>query len=323
MIEKDLKVLEQYNLQIEKTYRGRGSYLCESKGKIYLLKEYHVSEEKAAVIAEIVDSLRENPMLLADNFVKNKEDKYISRDRDNVGFVLKEWCNAKECDIKNEEEIVRIVEQLARLHTQLRKKEKVVFTNEAKTCVGEFEKRIKEMKKIRNYIMKKKSKTDFELLYINCFNGYMSLAEKAFEGIKLLEDREPCLCHGDFTQHNALISDKGVYIVNFDKAHYGSQIEDLYLFMRKILEKYEWEIRIGEKLLEGYESIKSLSENDKKELYFRFMFPEKFWKISNHYYNSRKVWGVERNLQKLDKLNSQMTKRQEFLDRINSYLCIV
>ena len=148
MNEKDLKVLEQYSLNIDKTYRGRGSYLCESNGKVYLLKEYHVSEEKAAVIAEIVDSLREDVSLLADNFVKNKEGNYISRDRDNVGFILKEWCSAKECDLKNTEELMLIVKQLARLHIQLRKKEKVTFISDAKTCLAEFDKRIKEMKKM-------------------------------------------------------------------------------------------------------------------------------------------------------------------------------
>lgn len=65
------------------------------------------------------------------------------------------------------------------------------------------------------------------------------------------------LCHGDFTQHNALIGENGIYIVNFEKCHYGSQMEDLYLFMRKILEKHEWNIEIGKKMLNALYSGKT------------------------------------------------------------------
>ena len=84
-------------------------------------------------------------------------------------------------------------------------------------------------------------------------------------------------------------------------------------FMRKILEKHEWDIEIGKKMLNAYIQEKPLDNNQKQELYLRFLFPEKFWKISNHYYNSRKVWGIERNKGKLNKLNEQMDIKQKFV----------
>ena len=41
------------------------------------------------------------------------------------------------------------------------------------------------------------------------------------------------------------------------------------------------------------------SNNNLTELYYRLAYPEKFWKIVNFYYNSRKVWIPEKNSEKL------------------------
>lgn len=313
MNEKDLKILEKYELQTDKIYRGRGSYICESAGKTYLLKEYPVSEEKAAAIAVVLDYLNSKDAGFPDVFVKNTDENYISRDRDNYGFLLKQWCKGQECDVRNENNIILAMKKLALMHNILREQEKVDFIYKPLSCADEFQKRINEMKKIRNYITKKKSKTDFELKYMKCFPEYLSLANEALKEVLKMPELPFYICHGDFNQHNVLFDNDEVYIVNFDKCHYGSQVEDIYLFMRKILEKYDWDIDIAEKMLSSYEANRRLDCKEKKELYLRFAFPEKFWKISNHYYNSRKVLGVEKNQKKMDKIIEQTQLKEHFL----------
>ena len=44
-------------------------------------------------------------------------------------------------------------------------------------------------------------------------------------------------------------------------------------------------------------------------------FPEKFWKISNHYYNSNKAWVSGRDIEKLEKVIEQEAKRLTFLEK--------
>lgn len=318
MNEKDLKILEKYDLIIDKIYRGRGSYMCESSGKIYLLKEYPVSEEKAANIGEVMEYLNVKDDSFADVFVKNSDGNYISRDRDNYGFLLKMWCKGQECDVKDIEQITLALSKLAELHNLLRDKDKVEFVYKPLSCAQEFEKRIKELKKIKNYITKKKSKTEFELKYINCFEQYITAAAAALDEAGKMSGNKFYLCHGDFNHHNVLFDNDKVCIVNFDKCHYGSQIEDLYLFLRKILEKYDWDIDLADKMLNAYEGKRKLGEDEKKELYLRFAFPEKFWKISNHYYNSRKVLGIEKNQKKMDRLIEQAQTKQNFLKYLHN-----
>ncbi len=55
------------------------------------------------------------------------------------------------------------------------------------------------------------------------------------------------LVHGAFNYHNVIISFGNVAITNFDKCRIDCQICDLYQFMRKILEKYNWSIEVAYK----------------------------------------------------------------------------
>ena len=52
------------------------------------------------------------------------------------------------------------------------------------------------------------------------------------------------------------------------------------------------------------------------QLYYRFAYPEKFWKIVNFYYNSGKAWIPGRNMEKLEKLFAQDKEKQDFLEAI-------
>lgn len=314
MNEKDLKILEKYDIEFEKTARGRGSYICESRGITYLLKEYSASEEKASAIGRIKDYLYEKDKDFPDRFIKNSEGKYISKDKDETGFLLKQWCKGRECDVTDIYNIECALNKLAVLHNLLAMADETELNSEPVKCSLEFEKRIRELKKIRNYILKKNKKTEFELSYINCFDEFIGVAENVAGMAQKIDTEKFQICHGDFNHHNIIFDDKKVYIVNFDKCHYGSQVEDLYLFMRKILEKYDWDISLFLKMKDAYESERKLSTDEMQELYLRFVFPEKFWKISNHYYNAKKVWGIEKNKKKMDKLIAQTQLKQQFLN---------
>ena len=125
------------------------------------------------------------------------------------------------------------------------------------------------------------------------------------------------ICHGDFNHHNVLFSREGVSIVNYEKALYDVQISDLSNFMRKIMEKHNWNLGLGMDMLDSYEKRRALTDAELKQLYIRLAFPEKFWKISNHYYNTSKAWVCGRNLEKLSKVVEQKEAKDRFLQIIS------
>ena len=60
---------------------------------------------------------------------------------------------------------------------------------------------------------------------------------------------------------------------------------------------------------------KMLTAGDFVQLYYRFAYPEKFWKIANFYYNSGKVWIPGRNMEKLEKLVDLRRAKNAFLEQ--------
>ena len=126
-------------------------------------------------------------------------------------------------------------------------------------------------------------------------------------------------CHGEYIHHNIILNKQGLYIINFEKFLADTRIRDLYQFMRKVLEKNNWEERTGLLLLNSYEEISPLLLEEKKNLYFRLAYPEKFWKIANYYYNSNKVLISDKNIDKLKTLVNQNEAKERFLKQLERY----
>ena len=55
------------------------------------------------------------------------------------------------------------------------------------------------------------------------------------------------MLHGNFTHHSVLLLDTDrLAVTGFDKAVAGIQIQDFYLLFRKIMEKWDWDVSLGD-----------------------------------------------------------------------------
>ena len=95
---------------------------------------------------------------------------------------------------------------------------------------------------------------------------------------------------------------------------------DLANFLRKMMEKNSWDRKLGMRLLEVYDKKRELSAYERKLVYVLLLFPEKFWKISNHYSNSHKAWVSERNIEKMNRMIAVEPARTDFLENLFSLL---
>ena len=68
-------------------------------------------------------------------------------------------------------------------------------------------------------------------------SAYKKLRQRALE--------EGHFCHGEYTHHNILVNGSRMAVINFEKCSINVQINDLYHFMRKILEKQNYDFRFG------------------------------------------------------------------------------
>ena len=105
MNERDLAVLEQYELTVGETYRGRGFYVCVTDRGKKLLQEYHGSEKKAQLQQRLLQQIADGGYPNVDIPVTNAEGAVVTRDKDGSCFILKNWMDGKECDVCRQDEL--------------------------------------------------------------------------------------------------------------------------------------------------------------------------------------------------------------------------
>ena len=57
--------------------------------------------------------------------------------------------------------------------------------------------------------------------------------------------------------------------MNFEKFHRDIQVEDLYYFLRKVMEKSGWKLRLGDGMLNAYSAIHPLTRSETEYLKIR------------------------------------------------------
>ena len=320
MNDKYEEVLKQYALQVRGVRRGRGAWIYETDQGMKSLKEYQGTLKRLEFEDQVLCQLQGFTGLKTDQYIRNREGSLVSTSEDGTRFVLKDWYGDRECSLKDGKEVCEALSSIARLHERLRKIEVLKEWNMGsilpRLAVEDMERHNRELKRARGFIRGKRKKSDFELCVMKSFNAFFEQASEAAQGIAGLwkSGEEPrLLCHGDLDQHHVLMGSGYVAVIEYNRMHLGLQMEDLYRFMRKAMEKHGWSLSLGMDMLNAYEKVLPLGEKERKCLYYLFLYPEKYWKQINYYFNENKAWIPARNMDKIIGLEAQEESRRGFL----------
>lgn len=314
------QVLEKYELEVKAVFKGRESYICDTDHGQKLLKEYRGSIERAEFLMGMLEHLKGQGMCV-ETVTCTKEGLPIAVAEDETKYILYDAWLGAECDTKKREEMITAVEKLAELHniaaTYPQEIPEFVKVNQNALLVL-YEKHNRELNKVKNYIRAKKKKNEFEMLFARQYEHYMqkaNLVTAQLRGMQL-DSEIVGFCHGDYNQHNVIFSGRETAIVHFDSFAYQIRVSDLANFIRKMMEKHNWNTGLGIDFIRAYDKVRKLSAQELRYLYLYMAYPEKFWKIANHYYNAHKAWISGRNIEKLEKFIEQENAREEFLEML-------
>ncbi len=336
------EVLQRYEFRIFNICRTRGAYVLETDQGLKLLCAFEGSDNRL----EFEDSIKQQINACGydnlDLFVRNSQGTVITTNSVGEKFFIKEWFNGEECSLKKEDKVLLAVKNLAKLHSimdhmQLTPEQKQSYAQD--NMMTTLEKRTRELKRVKSYIRERKQKSEFEVYYLSVCENFYKDALRAIEILREIPYQElltqaldqGMVCHGSYTYHNifilnqpandilckaAQISEEDfVATTNFEKAECGLQIMDLYYFIRKAMEKNDWNLELGLKIVDQYKNEHGLSQQELKFLYVLLLYPEKFWKITNYYYNNKKSWIPQKNVQKLQIIGNQVEGKKKFLER--------
>lgn len=368
MNEKSEKVLEQYDISINRVVRGRGGLILGTDKGCKLFLPCGKSDKFYEREDRITRALKERGFINTDTYMRNLDGELISEDADGRKYVLKDWFDARESDVKSLEDMSEALRTMASMHKVLKEvgielKQREIKeeagelsrskNDEADGCLGltdgaggegmalkpeltacgfagqtglrdTYERHTRELKKAYNYLRTKKGKQHFEQMAYKNIEEFYQEASQAVTLLNnpMLDERllkaaaDNELCHGSFNYHNVFLDNKNSYVTNFDRCRNECQVWDLYQFIRKVMEKHDWESSVFYRLVDEYDRVSSICENDFYILVVLLSYPEKFWKIINQYLNANKSWIPDKNVDKLQKVIWQNQRRRELIDKI-------
>ena len=334
MNDRAVSLLDQYEIEVKGTRKGRGAILCDTDRGTLIFKEYGGHPDHLKVQDRLLKTIAAKGLLEVEELIPAREGELFVKDGDGTLYILKTYREGRECNVRETEECSAAARLLAKLHlsTQdgLLPEWKPAEGEEVRDCeanlpafsiAAEYEKRNRELRRIRKFLLGRSQKTWFEISLLGCFDGFYEQAREVrddWESYRALAQGEPlkAYCHGDYQHHNVILDQRDWVPINFERCIKDDPVRDLQLFLRKLLEKNNWSVALGERLLREYERIRPLSAVSRIDLYYRLSYPEKFWKIANFYYNSAKAWIPGKNLEKLEKLIAQEAEKKHFLENV-------
>lgn len=328
MNEKALSVIGQYGLEVRKSVRTRGGIAVLTDDGYKLLYECTRSDSYYERENMITEGIKRTGFEYIDTYVMTAEGTLFSQDAQGRKYILKDWFDAQECDIRNETHVAMAAGTLAVLHEHMMNMDKCEHElkyNNATDMRMKFDKHTKEMRMVGNYLKGKKNKNEFEMLMRR---SLMTFHEEALIAAQELEEMDYGsriekartsyeMCHGSYNYHNVLFTDRGCAVTGFEHCCVDCQINDLYQFMRKLLEKNGWDARAGHSVIEAYSEVRPVSDDDMKLLRINFLYPEKFWKVINFYNNSNKSWIPRKSIEKLEGVLAQNDARKAFIETLH------
>lgn len=321
MVDQALSVLEQYDLDVKAVRKGRGNWIVNCREGEFVLKEYGGGENRARLQSQITTQIRETTGVLVQEIVPNKEGNLLSKDGEENTYTIQTYMEGRECNIKEEKECESAVRTLACMHKGM------VFTKKdwevnSYSLQKEFAKRNAELRRLRRYLKEKHRKNVFERFLSNSLPLFLEQAMEVEEDWECYESRcrkeqgEVTFCHGDYQHHNVWMNGNERMILQFEKFVPDLPCRDLYLFLRKLMEKYDWDVDMGKRILETYGNERQISLVEQISLMYRFEYPEKFWKIANYYFNGKKSFVPEKSMEKLEKVLEQEAAKKRFVKAV-------
>ena len=319
-----LDVLQNYGGEEWEVRRGRGAWICGCPEGVKLLKEYRGSLKRLEFEETVLKELKDQGISQVDQYIRNQDGELITTGEDGTKYILKDWFGDRSCNLQPWRAVLSAITGFDRLPRVFRaicwRGEWNLGSMQPPGLCAEMRRHSREMKRVRTFISNKRKKSEFELCVMQDFAEFYEQALMAQKGLELLESGQEegqlFLCHGDLNQHHLLMGEGGIAVIEFNQMHRGKQMADLYHFMRKVMEKHGWGEGLGLAMMENYDKVLPIDGKDRECLYYLFLYPEKYWKQLNYYYNANKAWTPAKNVEKLQKLKEQQEARNRFMSQI-------
>jgi len=324
----DKEIMNKFDISIKSITPYRDTHiLLTSRGR-KLLKRSNLPSERIAFVHAVKEYLFDNNFNTLDRYLCSTDNLPFFEFENNI-YTISDSIEGKECNFDDSRDISNASKLLASLHRTsngFKKPENCIPRDELGKLPIYFEKRLEDIKRLRNIAKKEGSKFDY--LYLKYFDYFHKLAETGLNQLKasnynqLIETarQSGVLCHHDFTYHNIICNENKAFVINFDYCCFEIGIYDLANFLRRKMRKCRWSHDEAKLILDKYLSVNSLTKDEIEVLKIILIFPQKFWRVANKYYNSKRSWSEKSYLSKLQEVIEEIEHHKKFMDKFDNLI---
>ncbi len=324
---REFEIERQFDIKIEIIKANKGVYYLKTNKGERCLKRINYGPQKLLFVYGAKEHLIKNGFGDLDRYYLNVNDEPYALVNEDL-YTLSEWLEGRECDFRNIYEVKIAAKTLACMH-EASKGYDPPENSKLKSDLGRWphlmEKRTKSLDKMKDIIRKKNIKNDFDMIYLKSVEFYRELGKQALQTLKesnyyelcMIAEEEKTFCHHDFTYHNIIIdSNEKPHIIDFDYCKREVRTFDISNFMIKVLKRVDWNIDFAKAIIESYNSVSKLRDDEYKVLFAYLQFPQRYWRLANRYYYNEVNWGQNTFT---NKLSSIIEEKDKFLSFLNEF----
>ena len=303
----------------------RAGYILETNAGKKYIKACQYSKERVLFIHAAKNHLLSHNFTQIDPYcLTTAKQPYLETD-DGI-YTMVNLVEGRECEFDDDRDVIRATEALAHMHKAGRgflPGNGGLVPNSLGKLPGCLKKRLEDIRKLRRKA--EKERNGFDYLFIEHFDDFYTIGEKSLETLfssrynKLVEAtlREGMICHHDYSYQNILIRGDKTAIINFDYCNLELKIYDIVNILRRRMRKCNWDIRKARLILDTYRNIEPLEPDEMKVMKSMLLFPQKFWRVINRYYNSKRCWAQKNFTQMLEEVIAEKNYHMQFMEEFD------
>ncbi|MFL0250555.1 CotS family spore coat protein [Clostridium neuense] len=322
---REFEIERQFDIKIESIKPNKGVYFLKTNEGSKCLKKINYGVQKLLFVYGAKEHLINHDFNFVDKYCLNVEGNPYALVNEDI-YTLSQWIDGRECSFTDKDDLIKAAKILARMH-ECSKGYEPPENSKLKSDLGRWphlmEKRVRSFEKMRDMARKKNNKTEFDINYLKSIDFFKEQGKKSMEILSDSKYSEICarteeeksFCHHDFTYHNIIIDNNDmVNVIDFDYCKREVRVYDISNFMIKVLKRCDWNIEYANLILNAYNEVAKLREEEYRVLYAFLVFPQRLWRLANRYYYNEVNWGQNTFNNKIRELIDEREKYTAFIE---------
>lgn len=324
MIESKDLIEATYGIKVTSIKPCRAGYIIDTNIGRKHIRQCQCSENRILYVHAAKEHLYSNGFTNLDTYLVTLDNKPFM-EIDGQNFVMTPYFDARECEFSDDGDTIKASIALAHMHKSGKgfKYENDIIPSDLGKLPENLGKRYEEILRMRRKAERERGAFDY--IYLDCVDKFIELAEESlsllngteYSRLVMKTLHEGVICHHDYSYQNILIRGNITYVAGFECCCEELRVYDLVNLLRRKMRKCNWSVQKASILLDAYGEIAPVSSDEILVMKAMLLFPQKFWRVANKYYNSRRSWAQKNFTGMLEEVIAEYDDHIRFMKQFN------